>query len=379
MPEVLFLQSGNILSKLLQGLKQAQRSRIAVAFLSKDGYQELSDTLRDVLADGRNVEFVVGISRYHNTDWKALEELVHLQNAFPNLETRYYYHEGFHPKLFIFERGNNLKVIIGSSNLTSAGLKKNIEANVLLEGEVDEPVFKRIDLFFDNLLRDASLLNEYVVRRYRSSYLRFKNFQRRRAPMGLRRTPLPSTSQLDTVHEVRSRHTGLAYWKVAPGRNAWLWPYLKSQIDSKGRGFVAVGWAELGDLRYLLDEPEEIFKQEVERLAEPLEYVKSPKYVARQFWMFCRQIQVGDVVVAYSKRHIYAIGNIVSEYYCKKGTSDEERWYPHRRDVQWVAIPEKILRTHLVDLWATNDTVHAIKDQITIDYIEEEIALKNKS
>ena len=378
MLKVLFLQSGNILSKLLRALKQAQKSRIAVAFLSIDGYQELAYALRDVLANGRNVEFVVGISRYHNTDWEALEKLVHLQDAFPNLHVRYYYHEGFHPKLFIFEIGNNLNVIIGSSNLTSAGLKKNIEANVLLKGDVDEPVFRRIDLFFDNLFRVASLLNENVVRRYKSSYLRFKNIQRR-IPIGLKKTPLPSTSQLDTTHQVRNRHSGLAYWKVAPGRGAWLWPYLKSQIDSKGRGFVAVGWAELGDLGYLLGKSEEIFKKEVGRLAEPIDYVKSPKYVARQFWMFCRQIQVGDVVVAYSKRHIYAIGNIVSEYYCKKGTSDEERWYPHRRDVQWVAIPEKILRTHLVDLWATNDTVHAIKDQITIDYIEEEIALKNKS
>lgn len=135
-----------------------------------------------------------------------------------------------------------------------------------------------------------------------------------------------------------------------------------------------MGWAELGDLRYLLDEPERVFKKKVERLAEPIDYVKSPKYVARQFWMFCRQIQVGDVVIAYSNRHIYGIGKIASKYYYKMGASDEERWYPHRRDVHWIKIPEKMLRAHLVDLWATNDTVHAIKDQITIDYIEEEIA-----
>lgn len=115
------------------------------------------------------------------------------------------------------------------------------------------------------------------------------------------------------------------------------------------------------------------------RLAEPIDYVHDPKYVARQFWMFCREIKVGDVVVAYSRKHIYAIGNITSDYYHRTGTSDEERWHPHRRDVRWVTIPEKILKMHLVDLWGTNDTVHAIKDQVTIDYINEEIALKRKS
>jgi hypothetical protein len=270
-----------------------------------------------------------------------------------------------------------LKVIIGSSNLTSAGLKKNIEANVLLEGGVNEPVFRRIHLFFHNLFKGSYPLNKNVVRLYKSSYLKFRNVQRR-VRIGLKKTPLPSTSQLGTIRQVRSRHNGLAYWKVAPGRDAWLWPYLKSQIDPKGRGFVAVGWAELGDLSYLLDKPEGVFKKEVERLAEPIDYVKSPNYVARQFWMFCRQIHVGDVVIAYSRRHIYAIGTIESKYYYKKGASDEERWYPHRRDVHWVTIPEKILKVHLVDLWGTNDTVHAIKDQITIDYIEKEIAPKRK-
>jgi len=371
MPEVSFLQSGDILHKLLQSLKEAQKSRIAVAFLSKDGYQELSDVLHDVLTSGRNVKFVVGISRYHNTDWEALENLVNLRDAFPNLEARYYYHEGFHPKLFMFEKGNNLKVIVGSSNLTSAGLKKNIEANVLLQGQVSEPIFRRIDLFFENVFNSSSSLDRNVVRVYRSSYVKFRSFQER-ISMNLDRTPLPSTSNINTIHQVRNRHDGLAYWKVAPGKNAWLWPYLKSQIDSKGRGFVAVGWAELGDLRRWRNEPENLFKKEVERLAEPLDYVKDPKYVARQFWMFCSQIQKGDVVVAYSRRHIYAIGYIASKYYYKTGTSDEERWYPHKRDVDWITIPEKILRLHLVDLWGTNDTVHAIKDQITIDYIEEE-------
>ena len=337
MLKVLFLQSGDILHNLLRSLRQARKSRIAVAFLSIDGYQELANTLRDVLVRGENVEFVVGISIYHNTDWEALDELVHLQNAFDNLEVRYYYNEGFHPKLFMFERRNSLKVIIGSSNLTSAGLKKNIEANVLLEGDVDEPVFRRIDLFFDNLFSDAYPLSKNVVLRYKSSYLKSQNV-RRRAHIDLRKTPLPSTSQLDTIRQVRDRHNGIAYWKVAPGRDAWLWLYLKSKIDPKGRGFVAVGWAELGDLRYLLDEPKGVFKEEVERLAEPTSYVKSPNYVARQFWMFCRLIQVGDIVVAYSNRHIYAIGKIASKYYYKKGTSDEERWYPHRRDVHWVTI-----------------------------------------
>lgn len=204
MPNVSFLQSGNILFELLQSLEQARKSRIAVAFLSVNGYRELDYALRMVLTKGRNIKFVVGISRYHNTDWEALEKLVHLQNSFPNLEVKYYYNEGFHPKLFIFERGRNLKVIVGSSNLTSAGLTKNIEANVLLEGADDEPVFRCIDLFFENLFRDASPLNKTVVRKYKSSYLKSKNAQRG-VRMGLKKTPLPSTKSAG--HNPSSKET----------------------------------------------------------------------------------------------------------------------------------------------------------------------------
>ncbi|MEM2110740.1 MAG: phospholipase D-like domain-containing protein [Candidatus Bathyarchaeia archaeon] len=365
-----------MLSKILQFLGQPEDTRVAVAFLSIDGYQELANTLRNVLSRGRHVKFIVGISRYHSTDWEALEKLLHLSKVFPNLEVKYYNNEGFHPKIFIFKDDNSLKVIVGSSNLTSAGLTKNVEANVLLDGEINEPIFGNISLFFDNLFKSASLLNDSVVRQYKSSYLKFNHFQRR-ASMRLGKTPLPSTSQLDTVREVRQRHDGLAYWKVAPGRDARLWSHLKSQINSQGNGFVAIGWPELDDLSYLQHKPEEIFKREIERRAETLDYVKDPKYVARQFWMFCREIKVGDIVVAYSRKHIYAIGNITSEYYHRTGTSDKERLYPHRRKVHWITIPEKILKIHLVDLWGTNDTVHAIKDEVTIDYINEEIALQH--
>ena len=378
MPKVTFLQSGNVLSKILQYLRRSEDTRIAVAFLSIDGYQELADALYDVLADGRSVKFVVGISRYHNTDWEALEKLVHLSSIFPHFRVRYYNNEGFHPKMFIFEEDKSLRVIVGSSNLTSAGLKKNIEANVLLEGDVNEPFFESINLFFDNLFERASLLDGYVVQQYKLSYLKFDHFQQR-VSMGLRKTPLPSTSQLDTVGEVRRRHNGLAYWKVAPGEDAWLWPYLKGQISTTGNGFVAIGWAELRDLEYLQHESEENFKREVERLAEPIDYVKDPKYVARQFWMFCREIKVEDIVVAYSRKHIYAIGNITSEYYHRTGTSDEERLYPHKRKAHWVTIPEKSLKINLAHLWGTNDTVHPIKDQVTIDYINEEIALQQST
>jgi len=40
----------------------------------------------------------------------------------------------FHPKVYLFEKGNKVATFIGSSNLTFSGFFENVEVNVLLEG-----------------------------------------------------------------------------------------------------------------------------------------------------------------------------------------------------------------------------------------------------
>src|SRR6185437_12123204 len=47
----------------------------------------------------------------------------------------------FHPKLYLFSRGNRRAAIIGSSNLTYHGFAANREVNLLLEGQAADAVF----------------------------------------------------------------------------------------------------------------------------------------------------------------------------------------------------------------------------------------------
>ena len=46
----------------------------------------------------------------------------------------------YHPKLYLFNNEKKVKFIIGSSNLTEGGLKKNIEANVVIETSIDDDI-----------------------------------------------------------------------------------------------------------------------------------------------------------------------------------------------------------------------------------------------
>jgi len=47
----------------------------------------------------------------------------------------------FHPKLYLFTRGNRRAAIIGSSNLTYHGFTENVELNLLVEGLASDTVF----------------------------------------------------------------------------------------------------------------------------------------------------------------------------------------------------------------------------------------------
>lgn len=52
----------------------------------------------------------------------------------------------FHPKIYLFRRERSFALFLGSSNLTYSGFYRNIEANVLIEGDVDNEDVRLVDL-----------------------------------------------------------------------------------------------------------------------------------------------------------------------------------------------------------------------------------------
>ena len=58
--------------------------------------------------------------------------------------------QSFHPKLYLFKKGKTIRAVIGSSNFTISGIKKNIELNIELQGNyADEPEINKIIGFFE--------------------------------------------------------------------------------------------------------------------------------------------------------------------------------------------------------------------------------------
>jgi len=366
---VSFLQSGDILYELRKGILSSSRVKIAVAFLSKDGFEELEADLKRSLNSGNNVQLIVGISDFHITDWQALTKLLEISVAFSNLEVRYFYAEGFHPKVFFFENVEERSAIIGSSNLTNPGLTKNVEANVLLEGYESDKVFRDIEVFYRNLWEASPYLNEDVIERYKISQRQYIN-RVSRTRLNIPKTRLPRTSDLPSIDIVRSFNKGIAFWKVAPGKDAKEWPWWDNHISPDSKGFIAIGWNLIGDLGEMMSEPESVFKEEVRRRTIEVGYESDPNYAANQFWLFCRAIREGDIIVAYSKRHIFGIAEVIGSYYFDEREGFEDH-FAHKRNVKWKALPRLVPPKHIMLVLATNDTVHLLTDMILLRYIKQ--------
>ena len=192
-----FLGSQEIFSQIRKLLNKTTYVKIAVAFLTKDGFDEISAKIEEFLQNKstNKIDFIVGLSSYCITDPDAVKALMKLQASFlGQAKVKYYYNEGFHPKLFIFENENETTCIVGSSNLTWQGLNSNVEANVMFRRPNSSALTLSIQDFFKNLMDYAASDLAAAFRQYDRIYEKSNNQQKGQDKSGdetFYRTPLP--------------------------------------------------------------------------------------------------------------------------------------------------------------------------------------------
>jgi HKD family nuclease len=100
------------------------------AFASEAGILGLSEHIEHAKKNIEKINLIVGIDE-EGTSKEALHEINNLKiNSF------IFYQEEppiFHPKIYLFEGTKEIKIIIGSSNLTARGLFGNVESSLLVE------------------------------------------------------------------------------------------------------------------------------------------------------------------------------------------------------------------------------------------------------
>ena len=173
-PQLVFNDSKKgqkVFSAIEEELLKCDSFAISVAFITKSGITPLLQTLKEL--EKRKVAGRILTTDYLNfSDPAALDTLASLSN----IELRMYHAKqagnGFHTKGYIFQKHEEYRFIIGSSNLTQDALTRNVEWNTRLtstdQGEMIAVVLEE----FEKLWSMSEYTKDYkdFIEEYRREY-----------------------------------------------------------------------------------------------------------------------------------------------------------------------------------------------------------------
>ena len=159
---------------------------ILVAHARRSGVKLLKNIVKSV-----PVKIIVGVD-FNLTEPEALKELKKPPFKCRVYRTRIAEGEAtFHPKVYIVKKNEQAIIIVGSSNLTEGGFRRNIEHSVVLVGRIDtDLIVRKILDAFETYWNLAVPVTDEFIRAYESEY-RFRMQHMRR----LRRKPSENVIQ----------------------------------------------------------------------------------------------------------------------------------------------------------------------------------------
>ena len=159
-----------VLSSIEDELLVCDCFQISVAFITKGGITPLLQTLKELEKKGIPGEILT--TNYLNfSEPAALEKLNELQNITLRMYDVEAADEGFHTKGYIFKKEEIYRIIVGSSNITSAALTSNREWNTRListeQGEFAQEIVKEFRELWNS---DYALEFEDFYEMYKEQY-----------------------------------------------------------------------------------------------------------------------------------------------------------------------------------------------------------------
>lgn len=153
-----YKEGRKVLSSIEDELLSCEQFQISVAFITMSGITPLLQTLKEL--EKKNIHGEILTTNYLSfSEPRALEKL----NALTNITLKMYdvqaAGEGFHTKGYIFRKDEVYRIIIGSSNITSAALTINREWNTKLISTTQGDVAKEIVSEFTELWKSKYALS----------------------------------------------------------------------------------------------------------------------------------------------------------------------------------------------------------------------------
>lgn len=173
------------------------------AFASEAGVFGLSGHLKSASEKFKSLTLIVGVD-LEGTSKEALEEILAL-----NINSFIFYQQEqpvFHPKIYLFEGLNKVKLIVGSSNLTSRGLFNNVESSLLIEFETSDKdgmiLLTELKSYYQTLFdfSDPNLFkisNDIISKFYSEGIItdevsRRNNFNKKKTSVSSQTAPIPN-------------------------------------------------------------------------------------------------------------------------------------------------------------------------------------------
>lgn len=160
-PQLLTNRGGQkVLTAIEKELKGCDDLFISVAFITMGGIAPLLGTLKDL--EKKNIKGRILTTDYLTfSDPKALDKL----NSLSNLELKVFktgeQNVGFHTKGYMFHNNGDLRIIVGSSNLTQDAITKNHEWNTRVISTSGGQFAIDVETEFNNLWDSSVCYSEY--------------------------------------------------------------------------------------------------------------------------------------------------------------------------------------------------------------------------
>lgn len=153
-----------IITTLINELGNCDEFIISVAFITYSGVNMLLKVLKELEDMNITTGKILTGDYLLFTEPKAVREL----SSFNNIEVKLITEKNFHAKGYFFRKSNTWKMIIGSSNLTSAALTKTSEWNIMLstmkQGAFTSEVLKEFKSLWEETDILSNTLPSYEIR-----------------------------------------------------------------------------------------------------------------------------------------------------------------------------------------------------------------------
>ena len=159
----------NLAFEITKRLKECDYFEFSVAFISESGLAVLKQILLNLKEKGVKGRIITSTYLGFN-DPKMFKQLL----SFTNIEVRIFEQEhcGFHPKGFIFHKGEHRDIIVGSSNLTQTALESNQEWDLFFTSHENGELAAQVSNEFDIQWDLSTPLTKEWIDNYKETYVK---------------------------------------------------------------------------------------------------------------------------------------------------------------------------------------------------------------